>query len=232
MVSICEILYVDWFNPFQNKMQGKKVSCEAIILYCMNPLPEMRFLPKNTFFLCIIPGPNKPDPDTISHILKPMVKILHKLWCGKVFHMFRYPAGMEHRVIVVPLITDLLAIRLVSGFLSHSTMMYCSWCKLTENKREGLDYMNWEMRDAEEVIEQAAKWKGHTTQAHRKRQVKAMGVCWTPLYDLPYWNPVSHLILGFMHNTLEGILEKQNSLIQRKSLLRTLWRRFIANLRN
>ncbi|EEB88832.1 hypothetical protein MPER_13152 [Moniliophthora perniciosa FA553] len=200
-------IYVDWFNPFQNKTRGKKVSCGAVILYCMNLLPDIRFLPQNMFFLCIIPGPHEPDPETISHILQPLIAVLRKLWRGHVFHTFRYPAGMEHRVIVVPLIADLPAIRLVSGFLSHSAIMYCSWCKSREDERADLDYMNWDARNAEEVIAQAATWKGCITQADRKHQAQSTGVRWTPLYDLPYWNPVSHLILGFMHNTLEGILQ-------------------------
>ncbi|KAF8221802.1 hypothetical protein L208DRAFT_1325981, partial [Tricholoma matsutake] len=36
---------------------------------------------------------------------------------------------------------------------------------------------------------------------------KETGVRWTPLHDLPYWDPVQYVILGFMHNFLEGILQ-------------------------
>ena len=41
------------------------------------------------------------------------------------------------------------------------------------------------------------------------------GVRWSLLHRLPYWDPVKHVVLGFMHNWLEGILQHH---------LRILWR--------
>ncbi|THU83401.1 hypothetical protein K435DRAFT_871317 [Dendrothele bispora CBS 962.96] len=158
----------------------------------MNLPPEERFLPKNTFFVCMIPGPGELDAATISHVLEPIVETLLKLWDGKVFFTHRFPGGITHRVAMVPLIADLPAIRLVSGFLSHSATMYCSWCKCTEQDRADLIYDRWEMRNAEEVTEQARTWLGLNTQSARQAQEK---------------KTVPNLILGYMHNTLEGILQ-------------------------
>ncbi|KAJ3899549.1 hypothetical protein F5879DRAFT_781431, partial [Lentinula edodes] len=73
-------VYIDWFNPYTNKIagntlifspiellfltsdfsQGKVVSCGAIILYCLNLPPEIRFLPENVFIIGMMPAPHSP----------------------------------------------------------------------------------------------------------------------------------------------------------------------------
>ncbi|THV08114.1 hypothetical protein K435DRAFT_561704, partial [Dendrothele bispora CBS 962.96] len=69
------------------------------------------------------------------------------------------------------------------------------------------DYEAWDMRHSGEVHQQAVAWRGMTTKSAREKHQRETGVCWSPLHDLPYYDPVCHLILGFMHNTLEGILQ-------------------------
>ena len=46
------------------------------------------------------------------------------------------------------------------------------------------------------------------------RRCEANGVKWSALYELNYWNPQKHVVLGYMHNWNEGIL---------KDHLRTMW---------
>ena len=53
-----------------------------------------------------------------------------------------------------------------------------------------------------------------TTKSGRKAQAQSTGVRWTPLHRLPYWDPVKHVLLGYMHNWQEGVLKHQ---------LRVLW---------
>jgi len=69
-------------------------------------------------------------------------------------------------------------------------------------------------RNGTEVLQQAQAWLNMTTKTERERQATATGVRWTSLHRLPYRDPVRHIILGFMHNWLEGILQHQ---------LRKLW---------
>ena len=52
------------------------------------------------------------------------------------------------------------------------------------------------------------------TKSGREVQAQETGVRWSLLHRLPYWDPVKHVVLGFMHNWLEGVLQHH---------LRVLW---------
>jgi hypothetical protein len=46
-----------------------------------------------------------------------------------------------------------------------------------------------------------------TTKASQNALQKTTGIWWTLLHNLLYWDPVKHVVLGFMHNWLEGVLQ-------------------------
>ncbi len=70
------------------------------------------------------------------------------------------------------------------------------------------------MRNGAEVREEAAKWKKAVSFAERERLERGNGVRWTSLHRLSYWDLVKHVMLGYMHNWLEGVLMQH---------LRVLW---------
>ncbi|KAJ3831515.1 hypothetical protein F5878DRAFT_674690, partial [Lentinula raphanica] len=109
---------------------------------------------------------------------------------------------------------DLPAIRKLGGFLSYSALKFCSYCNCTYDQIEALDYWTWIIRDSIQVRQQAEQYRTTLTKAGREELATQTGVRWTSLHRLPYYDPVRHLILGFMHNWLEGVLAHQ---------LRTLW---------
>jgi hypothetical protein len=69
-------------------------------------------------------------------------------------------------------------------------------------------------RNPNQVQAEALEWHNTLTISGKKFLEGQNGVHWTPLHLLPYWDPVNHLVLGFMHNWLEGILVEH---------LRTYW---------
>ncbi|THV01355.1 hypothetical protein K435DRAFT_818072 [Dendrothele bispora CBS 962.96] len=161
----------------------------------MNLPPDIRYLPENVFIVGITPGPNLPDVITISHILRPLIDTLITHWNGIIIQTHLHPAGTLIRVAVLPFIADLQAIRKITGFLGHSANLFCSWCICPNSDKEL------------EVREQTTRWQEQTTITARNRLATQNGVRWTPLHDLPYFDAVWHVVLGFMHNTLEGVLE-------------------------
>jgi hypothetical protein len=208
-------LYIDWLNPLTNKIAGmsinfgvwvkinkclgKVVSCGAIILYCLNLPISIRFLHANTLTVGMTPSP---------HVLEPIKKMILDLDLpGKVLPTYHNPQGTAVAVRLIPLLADLQAICKVSGFVSHAAGLFCSFCKCHHDDIENLDYQNWELRRGTEVHTQAQEWHNLTTIKAKIASTKKTGVWQTPLHDLPYWDPVQYVILGFMHNFLEGILQ-------------------------
>ncbi|PPQ71131.1 hypothetical protein CVT25_004856 [Psilocybe cyanescens] len=187
-------LYVDWFNPFTNKIAGKTSFCDAIVLYCLNLPPELCYRPENTFIIGLTPPPKAPDMITICHLLEPVIASIGELgiFPGIKIPTFCFPFGVLIQVKIAPFVADLEASNKVAGFMSHKATQFCSFCELTVDNLEDLDYNTWTLRNA---------------------LATKNGVRWT-LHNLLYWDPVHHIILGYLHNWLEGILQHQ---------LRNLW---------
>ncbi|KAJ7241524.1 hypothetical protein B0H12DRAFT_1250312 [Mycena haematopus] len=207
--------YIDWFNPLTNKLAGPVVSCGAIVLYCLSLPIEVRFLVENICVLALIPGPDMPDVWTIAHIMISFARMINEFAPpGKVLPTFKNPLGVLVAARLVPLIADLQAIRKVAGYMAFNATQFCNWCLLKHADLEDLNYKSWKLRDSRTVAAQAKAWRDAITKTVKEALAKLSGVRSTPMHDIYKWDPVMHIVLGFMHNWLEGILMRH---------LRILW---------
>ncbi|KLO10373.1 hypothetical protein SCHPADRAFT_809911, partial [Schizopora paradoxa] len=207
-------LYTDDFRMYGMKIAGKTAKCGLIALYCMNLPPHLRYEPENIFIVAIVPGPSAPDSETISEVLGPIVRDLQTFTDGKILPTHMFPEGIRVRIRIAPVIADSPARALYTGFTGHSATYPCGFCTVHMDDIDKVDPPAWATRDGHQVRFQALVWKGKRSPKAREDEVKKNGVRWTSLHSLAYWDPVKHVVLGVMHNWLEGILEDQ---------LRDLW---------
>ena len=174
---------------------------------------EVRFLLENVYIVGTTPIPNAPDPFSISHIVQYIVNMVQRV-SGSAIATHRHPQGIPVGTRIIPVIADLQAIRKFAGFKAHSATMFCWYCLCTNSEKERLDWKIWTYRDGNTVRNQADEWHKKKWISEKEELAKKTGVRWTPMHELHYWDPVMHVLLGIMHNSLEGILAHQ---------LRTLW---------
>jgi hypothetical protein len=199
--------YIDWFNPLTNKIAGKKISAGAIMMFCLNLPPELRHRPENTFFAGITPLPKEPTVVTISAVQDPIVAELNLLWAGRMIRSHRNPTGSMRRVAILPFIGDTVALQKACGFASHGHNQFCWYCHLPRENIEDLKISSWHIRSSIEVRLGAEEWRTATTKVARKAVFDRTGNRHSSLLQLPYRDAVHHIVLGVMHNWLEGVLQ-------------------------
>ncbi|KAJ3755182.1 hypothetical protein EV360DRAFT_50186 [Lentinula raphanica] len=155
-----------------------------------------------------MPAPHGPTVWTIHHILEQYCEsIIEFDLPGQVMQTSVNPDGTRISARVYPNIADLLASKKFTGFGSPSAKYFCTWCTLSKEDVESLDYNSWILRNGNTVRAQAQAWKNATTLSEKDKLFKQNGIRWIPQYNIPYFDPVLHVVLGMMHNVLEGHLE-------------------------
>ncbi|MBW0477273.1 hypothetical protein O181_016988 [Austropuccinia psidii MF-1] len=110
-----------------------------IALNCLNLPPRLRFKQAYTCLSGIIPAPNQPDMFTTKNILRPLFDDLLVLSQGIKISTPEYPHGCKVTIHLIGLIGDVVDTYKVSGFISHSTKQFCSWCEINNNERCNLN---------------------------------------------------------------------------------------------
>lgn len=197
-------LYCDWFNPHGRGSQ-RRHSVGCILLVCFNLPPEIRYKQENIFLFGIIPGPREPKLDQMNHLLRPLVNEFQDFFKGIFFTSTpKFPHGREIRAVMWPLMADLVAMRKMSGFASHSAANFCAHCALRKEDIAETDISKWPPRQDHQ--QHAVAWQDAITLGAQDQIFDEFGLRYTVLSELPYWQPIEFVTVDIMHCILLGIL--------------------------
>ena len=175
----------------------------------MNLPRHDRFLQENMFLVGVIPGPREPSLH-MNTFLKPLVD-LKQLWKGKFLKK-----ADGHLVLVRGALlccgSDIPASRKLCGFVGHRATKGCSKCLVsfpTERFGDKPDYSNyfresWKARDKDNHNKSAMEYVECKTQSEQREIERSVGVRYTALLELPYFDSPRMCTIDPMHNLLLG----------------------------
>ncbi|PVF92393.1 hypothetical protein CPB86DRAFT_671636, partial [Serendipita vermifera] len=162
----------------------------------------------------ILPG--RKQQSNLDGILTPIVKELLQYWENGV-HFIGIPGTSKPHLVrcaLVQLICDLPAARRIAGHLGHSATCHCSVCYSPrqnimdlssaddpELRRTLSDHM-FHAKNYKSVLESKGRRAAEALLKANPRAVR-----WSPLNELPYWNPIDCTVLDSMHLILLGLCQ-------------------------
>ena len=206
-------LNVDWFQPFQ---RGTCYSTGAIYLTVQNLPRQERYRAENLILVGILPGPSEPNLIMNSY-LTPMVEELLQLWQGVIvpIQTLHGQINIRLRAALSCVACDIPASKKVSGFLHHSATFGCTKCykKFAHSKSDsggiltdysGYDRENWTERTCAEHRQKAKELLKEKTPTALQNAESRIGLRYSILLSLPYFDPVKFTIIDPMHNLFLG----------------------------
>ncbi|KIJ11067.1 hypothetical protein PAXINDRAFT_85071, partial [Paxillus involutus ATCC 200175] len=158
----------------------------------------------------IVLGPNEPHGDQLNHFLNPLINDMVGSWERGV-HFNRtalHPAGRVVRSAVVCVVCDLLAAQKAAQLSGPRSHFYCSICNCSDLKtlrRTDFNSDCWKLQDKDTLQCQAEEYKNADSAVEQEKLFTKNGVCWLPLWRLPYWDPAHQLVIDAMHCILKDI---------------------------
>jgi hypothetical protein len=177
-------------------------------MVCMALPPHLWYRVENMYLVGIMPGPNKPSLDQINGYFTPLVDVLLQLWStGMIFEQVAlHPAGCRVRAAVIALVCDLMGMRKVLGFASHTADMFCAYCGVLKQNMANFDPEEWGARNRESHMEHALRYKRAKNKRTREVEFAEGGIRWSEFLRLPYCVPEEFGVVDSMHNMLLGNL--------------------------
>jgi len=200
---------MDSFNPYHMKEAKQMVSSTALWLTLLSLPSHLRYRPENMFLAGIIPGPRKPSLSDVNHSIQLLVDVLLEFFCPGVWYSRTAKHSHGHRVwaILVPVVADMLAAQQVGGFASSTATFFCTLCNLNIQDIENIDRHTWPKRNVKEHGQFARQWRDAQTTKEQETLFKEHGLRWSPLLDLPYWNPILFTAIEPMHVFDAGLFQ-------------------------
>ncbi|MBW0471800.1 hypothetical protein O181_011515 [Austropuccinia psidii MF-1] len=128
-------IYVELLNA-----HGKPTwlaSIGPIMLIFLNLPPSETLNPQNVYVAGTIPGPKEPTALQLNYLLIPLIKELKELWQGYHFSPTSTgPSGSFIRFAILTAIADVVAMRKLTGFISHSGNQFCNVCTIHKAQLE------------------------------------------------------------------------------------------------
>ncbi|MBW0553671.1 hypothetical protein O181_093386 [Austropuccinia psidii MF-1] len=203
-------IYVNWFNA-----HGKSTwlaSIGLIMLICLNLPPCQRLKPENAYVSGIIPGLKDPTALQLNYLLMPLIKELKELWQG--YHLSPTSTGPSGSLICVAILTailDVVAMRKLTGFISHSGNHFCNFCSIHKAQIEEIGPQIHYTCTYPNHKSTIAKWLWASPK-QRQALLSEYGVQYSISEDLPYWDATRMVNLDIMHNLILGILKDHATL--------------------
>ena len=197
---------VDWFQPFKR--------CEYSVgaIYCVvQNLPRVeRYKEENVILVGLIPGPKEPSLSINSYLL-PFIEELHLYYFNGLKLKSPYGSEITVQLALSCVSCDVPATRKLCGFLGHNARLGCNKCYkefLTNESGypdySGYDRSNWVPRTASQHHSDCEKIKKEVTKTSIRNAESALGVRYSALLKLPYFDPVSFVAVDIMHNLFLG----------------------------
>ncbi|MBW0520715.1 hypothetical protein O181_060430 [Austropuccinia psidii MF-1] len=142
---------------------------------------------------------------TMNNVLKPLVNELIELNKTIRIQTYQEPEGQNVRVKLQALLGDVVATHKVAGFTSHSRCKFCSWCEVVKADIAKMEIRN--PQDENSTKELSMRWHDEQQKTQQKLLVRKMGLRWSELNQLSYWDAVRCVVLGILHNWYEGVLQ-------------------------
>lgn len=161
------------------------------------------------FLAGIIPRPKKPSLADINHSLKLLVDVLLEFFKPGVLYSrtARYKQGCQVRAILVPVVSDMLAAQQAGGFASPTATYFCTCCNLKIQDIENINRHSWPQQDVIEHVKAAKQWCDAESLEEQGVIFQNYGLRWSPLLQLPYWNPILFTTIEPMHVFDAGLFQ-------------------------
>ncbi|MBW0489030.1 hypothetical protein O181_028745 [Austropuccinia psidii MF-1] len=129
------------------------------MLICLTLPPSERLKPENVYVSGIIHGLKEPTALQLNYILMPLIKELKELWQGYHFSPTSTgPSGSFICVAVLTSIVDVVAMRKLTGFISHSGNHFCNFCTIQNAQIEEIGPQFYYTRSYQNHHSTIAKW--------------------------------------------------------------------------